>query len=369
MRIGVIGGGQLGRYLVKAAQKQGHHTVVLENDAQCPASFYADEMIVADYSEEAAQKKLADSTDYICYEFENISAAVIDRIVELGGTVLQGSDILRISQHRVREKDAIVQAGLFTAPYQGIVLQGDESELPIDMEFPFLLKTCRGGYDGKGQYLIKNMRDAADFLSHHPKGEYIAEKRISFQMELSCIVVRDVFGNAVCFDPIENIHENGILHLSISPARIRTEIKEKAMSAALQLIDRWNVTGIVAVEMFLDENDNVLINEIAPRPHNSGHLTMDAHDHSQYDLTIRAITAQRILPPHQEQNAVMVNLLGQHLAFASRQILPAGTKRYLYGKRDVKHDRKMGHVTFVGDDLDEMIDRAQRMTNIEGGLA
>ena len=352
MRVGIIGGGQLGMYLVDAAHMAHHSTIVLDPSDPVSASRNSDRMIVGPYEDPACLKEMAENSDVITYEFENIKAEAVELVKSYGGNVPQGYDPLHISQNRLREKDAIRKTGAKTAPYE-------ELSETISIPMPYIIKTCEGGYDGKGQWLIRTDADLEKFMQEKGNVQYIVEGLVDFACEVSVIVVRSMNGSMAVFEPIENIHENGILHLSISPARVSEEIKRRAKDTALQVMSGFGFTGILVLEMFVGKDGEIYINEIAPRPHNSGHLTMDAYDKSQYDLAIAALFNETLPQPKIKCPAVMVNILGQHVSAAASKQCPPYAKVYMYGKKEVKNNRKMGHVTFCGDDLEALVKEAE----------
>ncbi len=352
MRVGIIGGGQLGMYLVDAAHKAHHTTIVLDPGNQVSATQNSDRMIVGAYEDPQCLKEMAENSDAITYEFENIQAQAVDIVKQCGGHVPQGYQPLHISQNRLREKNALNQAGAKTAPYEEL------KETPT-LPLPYIIKTCEGGYDGKGQWVIKTQADWEHFAAQRQELQYIVEGMVDFACEISVIVVRSKQGSTAVFEPIENIHENGILHLSISPARVSEAIKQKAQAIACQVIENLGFTGILVLEMFVGKDNEIYINEIAPRPHNSGHLTMDSYDSSQYDLAISALFDEELPQPKLLTPAVMVNILGQHVQAAQSHDCPPYAKVYMYGKEVCKVNRKMGHATFVGKDIDALIREAE----------
>lgn len=352
MRVGIIGGGQLGMYLVDAAHAAGHTTIVLDPSNPVSASQNSDRMIVGPYEDPDCLKEMAENSDVITYEFENIKAEAVELVKQCSGHVPQGYDPLHISQNRLREKDAINKTGAKTAPYE-------ELSETITIPMPYIIKTCEGGYDGKGQWLIRTADDLNQFMKEKSNVSYIVEGLVDFACEVSVIVIRSANGSMAVFEPIENIHEHGILHLSISPARVSEELKQKAKDTALQVMEGFGFTGILVLEMFVGKDGEIYINEIAPRPHNSGHLTMDAYDKSQYDLAISSLFNETLVKPEIKSPAVMVNVLGQHVEAALSKQCPSYAKVYMYGKKESKYNRKMGHVTFCGTDLEAMIQEAE----------
>lgn len=359
MRVGIIGGGQLGMYLVDAAHMLGHTTVVLDPGHDASARQNSDEFVCAEYDDRDALSILVSQTDVITYEFENVKAEVIDFLESIHANVPQGKRPLLIAQHRITEKTSVNEAGIKTAKFLPFHSMEEAQSLSRRMDYPFLIKTCTGGYDGKGQWVIRNDFDLYDFFTQFKPNEYIVESMVDFACELSIIAVRGKTGKTVTFEPIENIHENGILHLSISPARVDDGMKNKAKRVAVQMMDRLNFIGIVAIEMFVGKDGEIYVNEIAPRPHNSGHLTMDGYQVSQYENALRAIVDGNVLEPAITKPCVMVNVLGQHLKAATSRELPNHARLYLYGKPEARMNRKMGHITFWGEDLEELIQEAE----------
>lgn len=361
MRIGIIGGGQLGMYLVDAAHKLGHTTIVLDPSVDGPASQNSDEYICASYDDQKGLSQLATQCDVITYEFENVKADVIDYLKDnYKVSIPQGYKPLMISQHRIREKSSLNDVGIKTAKFMALHKESDFKLIENTMSYPYIVKTCSGGYDGKGQWFIHNDKELNDYKKEfNPDIEYIVEAMVDYECEVSIIAIRNKSGEIVLSEPIENIHEHAILHLSISPARVNDEIRCKAKDVAYRLMDRLEFVGIIAIEMFVGKDGEIYVNEIAPRPHNSGHLSMDAYECSQYENAILAITTGEIQEFNITHNAVMVNILGQHLKTATTNKLTDNATLYLYGKKESKINRKMGHITFVGDNLDEMMQQAE----------
>ncbi|MEG0694900.1 MAG: 5-(carboxyamino)imidazole ribonucleotide synthase [Erysipelotrichaceae bacterium] len=361
MRVGIIGGGQLGMYLVDAAHCLNHTTIVLDPSLDGPATQNSDEYICGDYDDPTCLKQLAMKSDVITYEFENVKASVIDYLTDNFDVLIpQGKNPLLISQHRIREKRSLNQVGIKTAEFSEILNKDDLEKLKQERKYPYIIKTCSGGYDGKGQWMIQSDEDFEGFKQDYQESiEYIKEAMVDFACEISIIAIRNAEGKIVTYDAIENIHQNGILHLSISPARIDEKIQSKAKQVASDMMEKLDFIGIVAVEMFVGKDGNIYVNEIAPRPHNSGHLTMDSYTPSQYENAIAAITSGAIKEPHRNSDSVMVNILGQHLDQVMKHSLPEHAKLYLYGKKESKVNRKMGHITFTGKGLEEMIQEAK----------
>lgn len=357
--IGIIGGGQLGRMMAIAARAQGFRIAVLDPTEDSPCGQVADHVIIGEYDSIDSIKELAKVSDVITYEFENINAKALDWLCT-NTYVPQGSALLEITQDRTKEKAAIQNAGAEVAPYAVIGAIEDMYENIEKLGMPAVLKTARGGYDGKGQYVIKNEQDIHEAAKLLEKGICVLEKWIPFEKEISVIIFRSVSGEVAVLPVGENIHKENILHQTIVPARISEAAKEKAIEAAKKLAEAFKLVGTLAVEMFLTGDEQIYINELAPRPHNSGHYSIEACETSQFEQHIRAICnwplgSTKLLKP-----AVMVNILGEHQEPLLDRI-PALTdwKVHLYGKKDAKYKRKMGHVTLLRSSVEEAIAEAE----------
>lgn len=280
--IGIIGGGQLGRMMALSAKASGFRIAVLEPTTDGPCAQVADIEITGAYDDIDALKRLADVSDVITYEFENISSDALDWLKQ-HAYLPQGSELLKLTQDRLTEKKAISNAGASVAPYVEIQ---DISEIYLHIEkigYPSVLKTTRGGYDGKGQLVIKEEADIRKAETLLQTGVCVLEAWIPFVKEISIIVTRKTNGEVSHFPIAENIHVENILHKSIVPARISKQAEKKAIQEALQLAEKLGLIGTLAVEMFLTDQDEIIINELAPRPHNSGHYTMEACETSQFE--------------------------------------------------------------------------------------
>ncbi|MCY7509594.1 5-(carboxyamino)imidazole ribonucleotide synthase [Bacillus safensis] len=366
--IGIIGGGQLGRYMAVSAKQMGYRAAVLDPVAQSPCGQVADKEITAAYSDLEAIRKLAEISDVVTYEFENIDYDALNQLKE-EAYLPQGSDLLLLTQNRETEKKGIVDAGCEVAPYR-IIHDEKELEAAVDvLGLPAVLKTCRGGYDGKGQYVIKEkeqLQEAAALLTH---GTCILESWVPFQMELSVIVTRSVHGEIAVFPVAENIHKHNILFQSIVPARVENRIQEKAKELATTLAEKLGLVGTLAVELFLTNDGKLLVNELAPRPHNSGHYTLDLCETSQFEQHVRAICGLPLGGTALLSEGMMVNLLGDEVDIPKEHPeLLKEAKLYLYGKHEVKAGRKMGHMTFMKQLDDEWMTNITKIwTERDGG--
>lgn len=349
--IGIIGGGQLGRMMAVAAKEAGYKIAVLEPTMDSPCGQVADIRIVAAYDDEAALEELAEVSDVITYEFENIDYDGLKRLTQMA-YVPQGAELVRITQNRVTEKQMIVEAGCPVAPYIVASTYEELLENIGEISFPCIVKTARGGYDGKGQQLLKSAEDlqmAKDLFTH---SQCIAEGFVPFTKEISVIVQRNGDGETYCLPVGENIHINHILHETIVPARIEQSTAQLAEEAALKIADSLKLIGTLAVEMFVLEDGNIVINECAPRPHNSGHYSIEACNISQFTQHIRAVCGWPLRKPKLWAPSIMVNVLGQHVVPLTNSISKfPDWSVHLYGKSEAKVNRKMGHVTIMTDDI------------------
>ncbi|WP_069840068.1 5-(carboxyamino)imidazole ribonucleotide synthase [Bacillus sp. F56] len=368
--IGIIGGGQLGKMMAVSAKQMGYKVAVVDPVKDSPCGQVADVEITAHYNDREAIRQLAEISDIITYEFENIDYDALHWLKD-HAYLPQGSELLLITQNRETEKKAIQAAGCEVAPYSIVKTQKELKQAVQELGLPAVLKTCRGGYDGKGQFVIKKeaqMEQAAALLEH---GTCILESWVSFKMELSVIVVRSVNGEVSTFPAAENIHHNNILFQSIVPARVGEEIQQKAAELAVKLADELNLVGPLAVEMFLTEDGELLVNELAPRPHNSGHYTLDLCETSQFEQHIRAVCGLPLGKTDLLKPGMMVNLLGNEVKLVEEDPdLLKEAKLYIYGKHEIKKGRKMGHITFMKQPEDEWIQEiTNKWMNRDGGQA
>ncbi|BDH63284.1 phosphoribosylaminoimidazole carboxylase [Ureibacillus massiliensis 4400831 = CIP 108448 = CCUG 49529] len=358
--IGIIGGGQLGRMMALAAKEAGFKIAVLEPTMDSPCGQVADVRIVGQYNDEAALEELADVSDVITYEFENIDYEGLKRLTKIA-YVPQGAELVRITQNRVTEKDAIVKAGCPVAPYVVVNTYEDLTEQIDKIGYPCIVKTARGGYDGKGQQLLESYEDIPLAKSLVEHSQCVVEGFVPFKMEISCIVQRNGNGETYCLPVGENIHVHHILHETIVPARISVETLKKAEDAAIKIADHLQLIGTLAVEMFVLEDGQIVINELAPRPHNSGHYSIEGCNISQFGQHIRAVCGWPLRKPKLMKPSIMVNVLGQHVVPLSNSIskYPEWSV-HLYGKAEAKVNRKMGHVTIMTDNVKETLEQIEK---------
>jgi 5-(carboxyamino)imidazole ribonucleotide synthase len=353
--IGIIGGGQLGRMMALAAKEKGFRIAVLDPVKHSPCGQVADVEITASYDDKHALKRLVEISDVITYEFENIDYESL-RWLEQIAYLPQGSELIRITQDRILEKEAIVKAGVQVAPYE-VIFEASELYGKIKkLGYPAVLKTSRGGYDGKGQYVIRRESEIVEAAEWLKTGPCVLEKWIPFATEVSVIVFRNPDGDTSVLPVGENIHVENILHETIVPARVDGETKRKAVDMAFQIADYLKLIGTLAVEMFVCANGEIYINELAPRPHNSGHYSIEACESSQFDQHIRAICNWPFQKTELLKPAVMVNVLGKHLEGALNEFRRhPDWSFHLYGKKEAKEKRKMGHITVLTNDLEKTL--------------
>ncbi len=345
--IGILGGGQLGKMMAMSAKQMGHKIVVLDPSHNCPCSQVADEHIISAYDSEEHIKELGSKTDLITYEFENIPYNVIKKF-EKECNIISGHLPLYLSQNRIREKTTIKELNISTPKFSSIKNFQELLSEVKNIKFPCVLKTSEGGYDGKGQVVLRNDNDlvkAKQLLTV----ECIIEEFIDFDKEISILGTRSITGEFSYFSSPENIHKEGILHISISPSSISTEIETKASKILKKIMTELNIVGTLCIELFVVGNE-LYFNEMAPRPHNSYHFTLEGCNTSQFEQHIRAILGYKLGNTDIIRNTIMLNLLGQNISKLSDFLKSSYNENaylHLYGKEEAKKDRKMGHITFV----------------------
>lgn len=349
--IGIIGGGQLGRMMALAAKEAGFKIAVLDPAMDSPTGQVADVQLIAPYDDLEAMDELAAISDVITYEFENIDVVGLRHLCSIA-YVPQGSELIRITQNRVFEKEEITKAGVPVAKYIVAASYQELLDKVKSIGYPFIVKTSKGGYDGKGQQIIRSERDLPLAEALFSNGECVAEQFVAFTKEISVIVQRNGMGETALLPIGENVHKNHILHETIVPARVAEKTISKATAAAVAIAEHLEMVGTLAVEMFVLDNGDILVNELAPRPHNSGHYSIEATNSSQFHQHIRAICGWPLNKPKLWSDSVMINVLGQHVAPITTKVAQyPNWSIHLYGKEEAKHNRKMGHVTILTEDL------------------
>lgn len=341
--LGIIGGGQLGSMLCQAASKINIKTKIYCDDQDAPAQNYSDEFIYGAYNDDHKIIKFANQVDVVTFEFENIPVSTLEKIKSVK-PVYPDPNINFIIQDRGREKKFINDLGIDTVSYKKISSQKDLEN--IDKLIPGILKTTTLGYDGKGQYIISKNNDLNEIQLNN---DYILEKKITLKKEISVIITRYQDGNSAIYEPIENIHKDQILDTSTIPSSVNNEITNLSKKYAKLLADKLNYIGTMCIEYFIDENDNLLVNEIAPRVHNSGHLTINAYNVSQFESHIRAVCNLDKIEPKMTSKAIMKNIIGDEIFEYRNKKTNSNEFFFDYLKKDSKKKRKMGHITKLSD--------------------
>lgn len=350
--IGIIGGGQLGKMMAQSAQKMGYKVIVLDPNEDCPCRYVAHQFIHANYDDEQALNQLGENSDVVTYEFENISSEQLKKLTKLYH-IPQGYQAIELLQDRLTEKQTLLEANTQIVPFVQIQTNQDLLKAIEKLGFPFIVKTRFGGYDGKGQILVKNDSNVEEAKVLVSKHECVAEKFLDLDREVSLTVT---IGNQkqIAYFPLqENEHRNQILFKTIIPARCDKE--QEARKEVDKIIEKVHFVGTFTVEFFIDKSNHLYVNEIAPRPHNSGHYTIEACDYSQFDTHILAVTGQD-LPQEIEilKPAVMMNLLGRDLDLLEDKFGDHPEWHvHIYGKTERKPDRKMGHMTILTNNVNE----------------
>jgi len=340
--LGILGGGQLGSMLSVAAKKLSIKTIIYCDDQEAPAQNFCDEFIHASYKDKEKIYDFAKKVNIITYEFENIPFETLNELNKLK-IVSPKPSVNRLIQHRLAEKDFINKLNIRTTRY--VHIKSKEDLLPLEDFLPGILKTTTMGYDGKGQYPIKNISQI-DNLNIDFTDEYILEKLVKLKKEISVIITRFNNNKYEVYEPIENTHTNQILRHSKIPADINDKLFQQSKDWAILIAEELKYIGTLCVEFFIDRNDNLYVNEIAPRVHNSGHLTINAFNVSQFENHIRAVCSLKQIPLKKLSNAEMVNLIGdQIIPYRDNTKLNENQFLFDYLKKDIKEKRKMGHLT------------------------
>lgn len=353
--IGIIGGGQLGKMLAQSAQRMGYKVAVLDPSADAPARSVCHTFIHADFSDEEALIKLSDMSDVVTYEFENIDAHILRNLVS-DYYVPQGAKTVLTLQNRTTEKNAIKESGASIVPFENISSEEDVKAFAKKHSYPLIVKTTTGGYDGKGQYYIGSEQELSNENIPFEKTEFIVEKYINLSTEVSLTAARSASGEIIYFPLQENLHRNQVLYRTIAPARV--DYFEKAKAEADKIMEAMLFVGVFTIEFFIDQNGELYVNEIAPRPHNSAHYTIEACNISQFDAHILSVTDQPLPEVYQHSDAIMMNLLGEDLDRLDLELFDYSEWNvHLYGKSDRKPARKMGHVTVLTDDIEAELEK------------
>lgn len=357
--LGMLGGGQLGRFFVIAAHEMGYRVTVLDPDKNSPAGRIADVHLCATYGDQAALKQLAETCAAVTTEFENVPAATLEQLAQ-HCTVHPSASAVAIAQHRVAEKTFFRDSGL---PVGDFAVINQAADLPEDNSplYPAILKVARFGYDGKGQARVKSRAEALQAFSQFKQETCVLEQMLPLDYEVSVVLARDAGGKVAAFPLAENSHLNGILDVTIAPARASEVIKAKAQALAIQIAEKLGYVGVLGVEFFVS-GGKLLVNEMAPRPHNSGHYTIDACITNQFEQQVRALTGLPLGDSHLHSHVVMVNILGDVWKGAEpawgKSFAHPNLKLHLYGKHEARPGRKMGHFTVLAKDTETALNQA-----------
>lgn len=371
--LGVLGSGQLGRMFAIAARRMGYRVHTISPETDSPTGQVADVEVTADYGDQDAVAKFAQQVSVVTFEFENVPSATT-AVVSRFSPVRPAGEVLHITQHRLREKGYLSERGFPVTPFRAIRSAEELVVAVRELGCPAVLKTAGWGYDGKGQIKIKSASEVASAWQQLGSSEAILEGFVDFRLEVSVVAARGLDGAFTHFGVLENAHSNHILDVTVSPARISPKIAAEAEAIARGVLEALDVVGVLCVEMFLTREDRLLINELAPRPHNSGHLTFDANVTSQFEQQVRAICGLPLGSTKLLRPAAMANLLGDVWANGEPNWFEAlklpEVKLHLYGKASTRPGRKMGHLTAMADSADEaeriVREARRRLTTREG---
>ena len=362
VRLGIVGGGQLGKMMAFEAKRMFMKVIILDPSKDCPAASLADKLIIGDFSDEQKIYDLSKEADIITYEIELANATALSNLEESGFLVHPSPKTLFVIQNKYRQKKFLRENMIEVPDFELVSSEEQLRSYCSNSDFPVLLKACEDSYDGRGNYLIRSENEISKAITYFSGRQCMVEKFVNFKKEISIMVARNSSGTISYFPVAENIHEDHILKTSIIPARISKETETKAIDLAIMTMKSLKGSGIFGIEMFVDEDDNVLINEIAPRPHNSGHYSIEACSISQFEQHIRAVLDYPLVQPKLLSNAVMINILGPYNYTGPYEIsgidelfaIP-GVKIHIYGKLETKPSRKLGHVTIVSNNMDPLL--------------
>jgi len=360
--LGMLGGGQLGGFFTEAALRMGYKVVVWDPDPLAPAKRYATHSIDAPFSDDDQIKPFSEMVDAISLEWENVPYQLVSKLEDMN-LVRPGSKSLKLAQNRIEEK-TFLASNKFPVTSHEFVLDV-EGFRNVKLPKPWIIKTATLGYDGHGQWKIEDDFEMDELLKFIHGESWVVEAVVDYRLEMSVIIVSDGLGKLVAYPPTENTHEGGILRMSISPPRLEADFQDGAIKLAKEVIEAIGEAGVFCVEMFLNSKNEILVNEIAPRPHNSGHHSIDAFSISQYESQVRALVGLPILMPDFLNASVLLNILGEEaeiLNSSTHQFelySSSAVRLYMYGKQSVRPRRKMGHVMFVGSSVESLIREAE----------
>ena len=363
-RIGIVGGGQLGKMMALPAKSMGFTVTVVDPTPESPAGQCVDAEITGGYSDAKATRELAKVSDFITVEIEHINTDTLAQLEKEGVPVNPSPKTIEIIKNKFAQKEFLTKAGVPVAPYMAVDNKSDILAAAKKFAYPFFLKARFDAYDGRGNALIKNETDIDKTLEKFGDRKLYVEQFVPFEKELAVMIARGCNNEIVPYPVVETIHKNNILHITIAPARVDKKIVDKARNFAVKTMKHLHGAGVFGIEMFLTKDHKVLINEIAPRVHNSGHFTIEACATSQFEQHIRAITGLPLGKPDMVvPAAVMINILGERLGPVDVQgmdkvLAIPGAYVHIYGKKETKPERKMGHITLIGDKIEDVLANA-----------
>ncbi len=361
--IGILGSGQLGRMLAIEARKMGYRVHTYSPEKNSPTGQIADLEITAAFDDLEQIAEFAKGVDVITFEFENVPSVTRDE-AQKHVPVRPSGRVLHTTQNRLREKTFLSENGIPVTPFRVVRSQEELEKAVSELGLPCVLKTAGFGYDGKGQVKIKSQSDVAGAFTSLSYHEAILEAFVDFELEISVVAARGIDSSFVHYGAVENSHKNHILDVTIAPARISDALTKQAIALSKTILEKLDVVGVLCTEYFVTRDGRLLVNELAPRPHNSGHYTFDACNTSQFEQQLRAVCGLPLGSPDQPKPAVMINLLGDEWERGTPQWQKAlaihGVKLHLYGKAEPRAGRKMGHMTVIADTIEEALANAQR---------
>jgi 5-(carboxyamino)imidazole ribonucleotide synthase len=370
IRLGIIGGGQLGKMIGIEAKRMSMKLAYLDPDKNCPASSLADEMIVSDFKDAKSILELADKVDVLTYEIELANSSVLRDLESKGHTIHPASGVLNTIQNKLRQKKFLRAKNIPVPAFEEVTSVDQVKKICREFGYPSVLKACEDSYDGRGNFLLRSVGDVERGIKYFEGRRCMVEQYIHFTKEISVMVARNTRGQVVSFPVVQNIHTNGILDTTIVPSGENRKVVSNAKSIAEKVVRALGGVGIFGIEMFLRDN-KIMINEIAPRPHNSGHYSIEACSVSQFEQHIRAILGLPLIEPRLLSPVVMINILGipnysgeYSLKGIEKAFSVPGLKLHLYGKRISKPQRKLGHITVTAEKIEEALSRARRVKKL-----
>src|ERR687892_1525753 len=369
--IGIIGGGQLGKMIAQEAKRMSFRVIILDPSPDSPASSVSDECIIADFKDGDAITTLANKSDVLTYEIELANSDILENLSSKNFIVHPSPQTLRIIQNKFRQKTFLKDHGIPVAEFDLVKSKKDLSNLCNRFGYPSILKVCENSYDGRGNYIISSVNNIHEYYEYLSERQCMVEKFIPHDKEISVMIARNCSGQISSFPIAENIHRNSILDTTIVPARISDNATAKAEELAEKTMQALKGSGIFGIEMFLTRDEDVLINEIAPRPHNSGHYSIEACSISQFEQHLRAILDLPLPKPELLSPVVMINILGPddcngpYTIKGLKDILSiAGVKLHIYGKKISRPKRKLGHITVTANSVEKAMARAEKIKNV-----